>query len=92
MDTVFATAAAGKAYVFRHNFSGNKWENVTNRKDGTSVVSFRKRGDEFRVRIIPEGGEKASCVWTVLVILCWLCVWLAVCVAGCVWLAVCSYT
>ena len=72
MDTVFATAAAGKAYVFRHNFSGNKWENVTNRKDGTSVVTFRKRGDEFRVRIIPEGGEKARAVCSWLCVAGWL--------------------
>lgn len=61
MDRVFATAPPGKAYVFRHNFSGNKWENVTNKKDGTSSVSFRKRGsDTYFIRIVPEGGEKAS--------------------------------
>jgi hypothetical protein len=58
MDRVFATAKLGAAYVFRHNFSGNKWENITNRKDGSSVVMFRKRGDKFFIRIAPEGGEK----------------------------------
>ena len=57
-DRVFATAPPGKAYVFRHNFSGSKWENVTNKKDGTSSVTFRKRGDKFFIRIAPEGGEK----------------------------------
>ena len=61
MDRVFATAKLGAVYVFRHNFSGNKWENVTNRKDGSSAVTFRKRADSrFFIRIVPDGGDKAS--------------------------------
>ena len=75
MDRVFATAKLGAAYVFRHNFSGNKWENITNRKDGSSVVTFRKRGDKFFIRIAPEGGEKASQQWRLAVDrshTCWL--------------------
>ena len=56
-DVVFATAGTGKAYVFRHNFSGNKWENMSP-TGGTSIVSFRKRSERFFIRIQVEGGKK----------------------------------
>ena len=60
MDVIFATAKSGDVYVFRHNFNGNKWENVTNKKDGSSLVTFRKRGNMFYIRIIPDGGTKVG--------------------------------
>ena len=55
---MFATAKPGSVYVFRHNYLENKWENVTNRKDGSASVMFRKRGNMFFMRIVPEGGTK----------------------------------
>ena len=57
-DRVFATAKPGEAFVFRHNFSENKWENVTSKKDGSATVTFRKRGTAFFIRVHPDGGEK----------------------------------
>ena len=58
-DLVFATAKPGEAFVFRHNFSENKWENVAS-KNGSSTVTFRKRDGAFFIRIAPDGGDK---VW-----------------------------
>ena len=58
-DLVFATAKPGEAFVFRHNFSENKWENVAS-KNASSTVTFRKRDGAFFIRIAPDGGDK---VW-----------------------------
>ncbi|CAI8016046.1 RanBP-type and C3HC4-type zinc finger-containing protein 1 [Geodia barretti] len=56
-DRVFATVKSDEVFVFRHNFSANKWENFfTNRADGSATVTFRKRGYNFFVRIVGDGG------------------------------------
>lgn len=59
MDRVFAVASPGKAYAYRYNYSTKKWENVGNKRDSTSYVSFRKRSsDRYFIRIVPEGGDR----------------------------------
>ena len=60
-DRVFATVKSDEVFVFRHNFSANKWENFfTNRADGSATVTFRKRGYNFFVRIVGDGGLRVG--------------------------------
>ena len=59
-DRVFATVKSDEVFVFRHNFNENKWENVTNRADGSATVTFRKRGYNFFIRIVADGGLRVG--------------------------------